>query len=73
MYLTSKNPVKWVLFIYEYFISTYLYFFIVPLCQKRGDTMLNPTYLWIKFRGQLMPVEKVLKIIWSEDDDNKEE
>lgn len=41
--------------------------------QKRGDTMMNPTYLWIKFRGQLMPVEKVMKIIWSEDDDDKEE
>lgn len=37
------------------------------------DIMMNPTYLWIKFRGQLIPVEKVLKIIWSEDDDNKEE
>ncbi len=35
--------------------------------------MLNPTYLWIIFRNQLMPVEKAMKIIWSEDDDNKEE
>lgn len=35
--------------------------------------MMNPTYLWVNFRGQLLPIEEVLKIIWSEDDDDKEE
>lgn len=33
----------------------------------------DPRNLWIIFRNELMPVEKVMKIIFSEDDDNKEE
>jgi hypothetical protein len=32
----------------------------------------NPLNLWIIFRNQLMPVSKVMKIIFSEDNEREE-